>query len=559
MIKFSSDPYVAESQMRAIIQHLVAFAYIDTDFDASERTFIREHIAGLVEQRSRDVLGGKSASPEVLDRWTQHFHEVLEEVDHRIRGYFNESVAHGETTEQFVLSRLKLGCFELLQRFDEEGQRTILGAVEQLMHADGVVHPNELAFRDELLRLVEATEEVDEAEIQLADAGEVIVSQPRRPRVTMTNHPFLTRQEWDFSRDAQTFAQQSQNDMELVRQVMTTLEAQRGAGKGRLQPLTRLSELEPGTQFLDGHVWVVAPRPSVDYELLVLGDLHGCYSCLKAALLQVDFFAKAQAHADAPEKNPPIFLVFLGDYIDRGRFSLSGTLRTAMQLYLKLPQCVFPLRGNHEYYVELDGKVLAPVRPCEAMDSISAVAGQDVLATYMNLFEALPNMLFFGDLLFVHGGIPRGDTFAERFEGIASLNDDELRFQMLWSDPSEADVIPLELQQASARFPFGRRQFRHFMSRVGARVMIRGHEMVEEGFRTAYADPDAKLITVFSAGGHDNDDLPPDSHYRAVQPKAALIHHKAGVSTITPFEIDYRRFNDPQFNAFFRERLGIPG
>jgi len=556
MIKFSSDPYIAESQMRAIIQHLVAFAYIDADFDPAERKFIEQHIALLVQQRAQEVTGGQSVAPDVIARWTQHFREVLQEIDHRIQGYFQEAVAHGETTEQYVLARLKLGCFELLTRFDEEGQRAILAAVEQLMQADGVVHPNERAFRDEIVRLIAETEEVDEAEIVPVSDGDVIIAEAQRPRAPLDNHPFLSRHEWDFSRDPSIFEQQAQGDMELVSEVMETLCRQRAAGQGKLTGAPGAEAYEAGAQFLDGHVYVVAPRPELNYELLVLGDLHGCYSCLKAALLQVDFFSKAQAHADDPAKNPPIYLVFLGDYIDRGRFSLSGTLRTVMQLFVKLPERVFPLRGNHEYYVELDGKVLAPVRPCEAMDSISAVAKNEVLATYMNLFEALPNILIFGDLFFVHGGIPRADTLQQRWENIASLNDPELRFQMMWSDPSEADMVPLDLQLASARFPFGRRQFQQFMARVGCRVMVRGHELIAEGFRPSYDDSEVKLLSVFSAGGADNDDLPLDSHYREVRPMALTIRYQAGVSTITPFEIDYRRYNDPRYNAFFKEKLG---
>ncbi len=541
--------------MRAIIYHLVAFAYIDADFDPAEREFIREHIARLVEQRARAAAKDQPVSPEITARWTRHFHEVLGEIEQRIRGYFDEPVADGETSEQFVVARLKLGCFELLKRFDEDGQQAILSAVEELMHADGVVHPNEAAFRDELVGLIHLEEEVDESEIEFVEAGEVIIAEARRQRATMANHPFLSQHEWDFSRDPETFERQSRGDMQLVARVIRQLEQLREQGAGRLAEATTFSAFEPGADFLDGHIHLLSPRPEVDYELLVLGDLHGCYSCLKAALLQVDFFAKVQAHVDDPEKNPPIYLVFLGDYIDRGRFSLSGTLRTAMELLLKMPRHVFMLRGNHEYYVELDGRVLAPVRPCEAMESIAKVAKNDVFATYMRLFEALPNLLAFGDHLFVHGGMPRADTLQERFTDLGSLNDFDLRFQMMWSDPSEVDHVPLDLQQASARFPFGRRQFQQFMARVGSRVMIRGHEVVEEGFRAIYDDPQAKLLSLFSAGGADNDDLPADSHYRKVKPMALTIRHRAGVSSITPFAIEYRRYNKPEYNAFFKERL----
>ena len=45
MLKFSTDPDVAEQQMTAIIFYLTAFGYIDGDFDLSEKVFIREYIS----------------------------------------------------------------------------------------------------------------------------------------------------------------------------------------------------------------------------------------------------------------------------------------------------------------------------------------------------------------------------------------------------------------------------------------------------------------------------------------------------------------------------------
>lgn len=555
MLTFSADPYVAENQMRAVIYYLTAFSFIDSDFDPSERSFIEQHIRALVAERARGASLDDAARAAVVEKLTRHFGEVLDEIDHTIRGYFSESVAHGETTHQFVLAKLKLGCFELLKRFDEEGQQALLAAVEELMLADGVIHPAEAAFRDEIVRLVRAVEELDEAELEPIEEGSVIIDgvQPLPSRVA--NHPFLTQFEWDFARDPARFAEQSKGELALVDRVMATLERLRAEGQGRLAGAKDLASFPPGERFLDGHVHVLSPDPAAPRELLVLGDLHGCYSCLKAALLQADFFGKLQAHHDDPARNPPIDLVFLGDYIDRGRFSLSGTLRTAMQLFLKVPEHVYLLRGNHEYYVELDGKVLAPVRPCEAMDSIAKVAKNDVFVRYMQLFEALPTLLAVGSTLFVHGGIPRADTLRERFAGLPSLNDPELRFQMMWSDPSEADVVPLELQRENARFPFGRRQFQQFMARLGCKTMVRGHERVAEGFRKVYDDPEGILLTLFSAGGATNDDLPADSSFREVSPMALTVKLQNGVQTFVPFAIDYERFNDPRFNRFFEERL----
>ncbi|HEY3359829.1 MAG TPA: metallophosphoesterase family protein [Polyangia bacterium] len=556
MLTFSSDPAVAETQMRAVIYYLVAFGYIDADFDPSEKRFIKQHIARLVEARIQSAGLAPNLRSEAVARLTQHFHEVLEETDHTIAGYFTESVSLGETTAQFVLAKLKLRCFELLKRFDEAGQHALLEAVEELMLADGVIQPSEAAFRDEVVALVHAAEELEPAELEVVEEGSVIIDDPKRMPSRVANHPFFAHSEWDFAREPALFEQQSRGELALVARLMQALEAQRARGRGRLAGVTSFGELAPGTRFLDGHVHALTPDPAAGLELLVLGDLHGCYSCLKAALLQADFFDKVEAHRQDPRHHPEMVLVLLGDYIDRGKFGLAGTLRAAMQLQLKLPDNVYMLRGNHEYYVELDGRVLAPVRPCEAMDSIAKVARQEVFVQYMNLFEALPNMLAVGNILFVHGGLPRADTLRDRWRGLDTLNDPDIRFQMMWSDPSEADVVPLELQRANARFPFGRRQFHEFMTRIGCKTMVRGHERISEGFRKVYDDPEGILLTLFSAGGASNDDLPQGSSFREVSPKALTIRCSNGVSTFVPFEIDYARFNDPRHNAFFSEKLG---
>jgi len=174
---------------------------------------------------------------------------------------------------------------------------------------------------------------------------------------------------------------------------------------------------------------------------------------------------------------------------------------------------------------------------------------------FRSLFEALPNTLLFDRTLFVHAGIPRDDTLALKWLGLSSLNDPEIRFQMLWSDPSDADVIPTALQQSSARFPFGRLQFKKFMARLGCSSMIRGHERVTSGFKTIIDDGDVVLLNLFSAGGAQNNDLPPDSTYREITPMALTIRYRDGISQLTPFEIDYARYNDPQHNAFFRNQI----
>jgi hypothetical protein len=309
--------------------------------------------------------------------------------------------------------------------------------------------------------------------------------------------------------------------------------------------------------FLDGYVQVLPPRPRREYELIVVGDLHGCYSCLKAVLMQTDFFAKVNAFTHEPDKHPEPKLVLLGDYIDRGMFSYQGVLRSVMQLYMRAPDHVYILRGNHEYYIEHQGRVLGAVRPSEAMDTLKPHFSQQVFAHYMQFFDSLPNMLLFDRILFVHGGIARDLLLKERFRDLSSLNDWDIRFQMMWSDPSTADVIPAGLQEQSSRFPFGRLQSQAFLHRIGCNTLIRGHEKVDEGFRRVYDDDNQLLITLFSAGGSDNGDLPADSSYRSVTPMALTVKWKDGNSEISPFRIDYRRYNSPEANRFYQSRPEI--
>src|SRR6185503_1927095 len=164
------------------------------------------------------------------------------------------------------------------------------------------------------------------------------------------------------------------------------------------------------------------------------------------------------------------------------------------------PGSVYLLRGNHEYYLEHEGRVLAPVRPSEGMSGLAGVASDAYFREYMRLFEAMPTSLAFDRFFFVHGGVPRDAALAEKWKDLSSLNDPDLRFQMMWSDPSDTEVVPSELQAAAARFGYGTRQLRSFLARIGCSVLVRGHERVIDGFRVTNR-PGATLFTLFSAGG----------------------------------------------------------
>lgn len=561
MLKFSNNPDVAEQQMWAIIFYLTAFGYIDGEFDLSEKTFVRLYIRRLVEQRALDAMPDASdgVRAEITGKFVTHFHEVFETINREIKALFSEVVADDEKVEEFVYAKLKLKSYEIFKGFDEANQRELLATVDELINADGRVHPAEARFRDEIKALLKIVAPGERATSRPRRSAEITIVEPATIQPRSDNHPFFSGFEEHYSADPVRLRKQADSDHSLITRTMNQLDQQRAGSAGKLEGAHDIAAFAGQKPFLDGHVYAHPRAEGERYELIVLGDLHGCYSCLKGALMQSDFFAKVEAYRLDPAHNPNPKLIFLGDYIDRGHFSYNGVLRTVMQLFLTAPDHVFLLRGNHEYYIEYRGRIYGGVKPAEAINNLIGHMPEQMFVAYMNLFDAMPTSLLFDRLFFVHAGIPRDSTMREKWRDLSSLNDPEIRFQMLWSDPSAADYIPEELQEQNARFPFGKNQFEGFMDRVGCTTLVRGHEKIHEGFRSVFPDSDVVLLNLFSAGGADNNDLPPESSYREVTPMALSIEiDSAGSSTVIPWPIDYSRYNDPTRNAFFASPPELP-
>lgn len=551
MIELSPDPAVAEQQIEAVIFYLTTCGYIDSEFDLREKAFVRTYLRKLVTARV-DAHAEPGLDPELrfeqIEQQHEHYVELFGQVDYEVKSLFTEAIADGEDVNAFVIAKLKLRCFELFEGLSEHNRRDLLEVVDNFINADGVVHPQEVKFRNELAALL------GQQRMPQTDATadpRVEITKPTHLPTATTDHPFFKGFEHHYSSDPSQIRAQIDTDLRLLDQVEAKWAEQRKAGAGKLGTLQRVDELE-ATEFLDGHVYAVGHGLNRDYELIVLGDLHGCYSCLKAAVMQSGFMDKVRAFRADPDNNPDVRLVLLGDYIDRGRFSFNGVLRAVLKLFLTVPEHVFVLRGNHEYYIEYKGRVYGGVKPADAIDTLQPLLPDEVFSRYLSFFETIPNSLLYDNLLFCHGGIPRDSLLAAKWEGLATLNDPEIRFQMLWSDPSRADYVPDDLQQASARFAFGRQQFRSFMSTIGCSLLVRGHEKTNAGFRDHYPRDDIRLLTVFSAGGVANEDLPEDSNYRDVRPMALTITCKGGETKVTPWAIDYRSYQDPERNAFFK-------
>ena len=553
MMTFSADPDQALREMEAIIYYLTAFGYIDGQFDSSEKEYLEEFILTLAESYETDTAtpAGRARRSTLIDKLDRRFNRI----DRELAAMWDEPTAEGERAPTFVRNRMKLRCFEILERFPEDDRRTLMNVVDEMLMADGVAHPEEVEFRDELLSIMEGTHTSGTPAHSEGDRGAwgnyiVVHEQVARPK-TRGNHPLLTRLERHFAPEPDVLKRQLSADMERVSKVMKIWEQRRKDHRGALAGHQLVQDFAGQEAFLDGWVHVIPPTRPAGYDITVLGDLHGCYSCLKAAVLQSEFLTKVEKFKSAPAHYPEPLLVFLGDYIDRGLFSFEGVMRAVLGLVTLAPDHVIVLRGNHEHFLEKNGVVYPGVKPAEGMDSLKDRAPVEVLQAFRQMFEAMPAMLFFDDILMVHAGIPRDSTIRDHYEDLSSLNEPYFRYQMMWSDPSSADYVPEDLQEGTNRFAFGREQARAFMHRMGVRTLIRGHEKVDEGYLVGYNEPDLRLITLFSAGGSDNYDLPERSSYRKVTPTALTIRFREGRTDIEPWVIDYESYNDSEMNEFF--------
>ena len=319
VLTFSTNPDIAEQQMNAIIFYLTAFGYIDGKFDFTEKTFVRIYIRQLVHARARALMPDADAKTrdEVVNKFVAHFLEVFEQIDRGVKELFEEAVADGEDVDKFVYAKLKLRSYEIFQTFDLDNQRELLATVDELIYADGSVHPAEAKFRAELEALLSRSADAstplssDEIEV-VRDQSRIEITEPAPRASRHEDHPFFAGFEQHYSADPARIRTQVSEDQALMRRFLAQLTDRRRAGAGKLVGKNTVADLAGERPFLDGFVFAHPAQPGRSYELTVLGDLHGCYSCLKAALLQADFFAKLEAwRLDA--RKPELVAVYIVD------------------------------------------------------------------------------------------------------------------------------------------------------------------------------------------------------------------------------------------------------
>lgn len=337
MLTFSSEPAEAAREMDAVLFYLTAFGYIDGNFDHTERAYIEEFILNLAEAQEPDIttVAGRARRAALVDRLDRK----LQRIDDELAAMWDEPTAEGERALTFVRSRVKLRCFEILESFAPRDRKILMEAVDHMLAADGIAHPEEVKFREELLGILNSKRQTfTPPPLPGGDGASRVVIHPmiEWPK-TEANHPALTVLERHYATEPEALRRQLGADLQRINKVIKILDGKRAGNAGTLAGKQTVQELKGKRAFLDGHVQVIPPTHPAGYELTVLGDLHGCYSCLKAALMQTDFMGKVDRFTKAPHLHPEPLLVLLGDYVDRGLFSYNGVMRAVLGLSAAAP------------------------------------------------------------------------------------------------------------------------------------------------------------------------------------------------------------------------------
>ncbi|GKT47097.1 serine/threonine/tyrosine-interacting protein [Colletotrichum spaethianum] len=222
----------------------------------------------------------------------------------------------------------------------------------------------------------------------------------------------------------------------------------------------------------------------------ICGDIHGQFYDL-LELFRVAGGMPGETRVSATSQSAETRFVFLGDFVDRGYFSLE-TFTLLMCLKAKYPDRIVLVRGNHEsrqitqvygFYEECQqkyGNASVWKACCHVFDFL-------VLAAIVD-----------GELLCVHGGLSPEIRTIDQIRVVARAQEipHEGAFcDLVWSDPE--DVETWAISPRGAGWLFGDKVATEFNHVNGLKLIARAHQLVNEGYK--YHFPQNSVVTVWSA------------------------------------------------------------
>jgi serine/threonine-protein phosphatase 2A catalytic subunit len=192
-----------------------------------------------------------------------------------------------------------------------------------------------------------------------------------------------------------------------------------------------------------------------------------------------------------PETN----FLFLGDYVDRGYFSLE-TATLIVCLKVRYPSRVTILRGNHES--RQITQVYGFYDEC-----FRKYGSANVWKCFTNLFDYLPlAALVSGQcrekLFCPHGGLsPSFDNIdtVQDLDRVQEIPHEGPLCDIMWSDPDDT-ISGWGVSPRGAGYVFGHDVSERFNRDNGLKFVARAHQLVMDGFLWHHED---NVVTVFSA------------------------------------------------------------
>jgi len=209
----------------------------------------------------------------------------------------------------------------------------------------------------------------------------------------------------------------------------------------------------------------------------ICGDIHGQFGDLLRLFELLGF---------PPEEN----FLFLGDYVDRGKFSLE-TICLLFCYKIKFPENFFLLRGNHE--CASINRMYGFYDECKRRYNIK------LWRIFVDCFNVLPIAAIVDEKIFcVHGGLSPELHHMEQIRSImrpTDVPDCGLLCDLLWSDP-EPGITGWGENDRGVSFTFGTDVVTKFLIHHGLDLVCRAHQVVEDGYEF-FAK--RQLVTIFSA------------------------------------------------------------
>ncbi|KAJ3434558.1 serine/threonine-protein phosphatase pp2a-related [Anaeramoeba flamelloides] len=184
--------------------------------------------------------------------------------------------------------------------------------------------------------------------------------------------------------------------------------------------------------------------------------------------------------------------IFLGDYVDRGYFSIE-TITLLLALKVKYPTQIYLLRGNHE------------------SRSISQMYGfyDECLSKYGNtnpwrritqVFDYfLLSAIIDQEIFCVHGGLSPDIRCVEQIRSInrsEEIPSEGAFADLLWSDPNDS-VSGWVPSNRGCGYLFGKRITNQFMQINQLSLITRAHQLAEQGYYYSFGEE--KILTIWSA------------------------------------------------------------